>query len=140
MLTLKVVTPDAVVVDEIVDNVSIPTTSGMITVLNKHAALVSTIKEGEMIVRKGDTGINYAVYKGVVNVRPHTKGITEVVVLLESSEKVDELDEEIAQQAIKRAEELLLEKEEDFDFGQTEAIIERELNKVKIARKYRVGR
>ena len=35
MLKLKVVTPDKVITDEIVDSVSLPTTSGMITVLNK---------------------------------------------------------------------------------------------------------
>ena len=57
MLKLKVVTPDKVIVDEIVDNLSIPTTSGMITVLNKHIALVSTIKAGEMTVRKGGAGV-----------------------------------------------------------------------------------
>ena len=45
MLKLKVVTPDKVVVDEVIDSVSIPTTSGVITVLNKHIPLVSTIKK-----------------------------------------------------------------------------------------------
>jgi F0F1-type ATP synthase epsilon subunit len=44
MIKLKVVTPDKVIVDEVVDNVSIPTTTGVITVLNKHVPLVSTIR------------------------------------------------------------------------------------------------
>ncbi len=137
MIKLRVVTPDAVVIDEIVDNVSVPTTTGMITVLNKHVPLVSTIKSGEMTVRKGETGVGYAVFKGVVNVRPHDKGWTEVVVLLESSDKVDELDEAIAKEALSRAEEVKNEKEEALEFGQTESIIERELNRVKLARKYK---
>jgi len=137
MIKLRVVTPDAVVIDEIVDNVSVPTTTGMITVLNKHVPLVSTIKSGEMTVRKGETGVGYAVFKGVVNVRPHDKGLTEVVVLLESSDKVDELDEAIAKEALSRAEEVKKEKEESLEFGQTESIIERELNRVKLARKYK---
>jgi F-type H+-transporting ATPase subunit epsilon len=137
MIKLRVVTPDAVVIDEIVDNVSVPTTTGMITVLNKHVPLVSTIKSGEMTVRKGETGVGYAVFKGVVNVRPHDKGLTEVVVLLESSDKVDELDEAIAKEALSRAEEVKNEKEEALEFGQTESIIERELNRVKLARKYK---
>jgi F0F1-type ATP synthase epsilon subunit len=70
-------------------------------------------------------------------VRPHIKGLTEVVVLLESSEKVDQLDEEIAQAALTRAEEMQNEKEEELEFGATESIIERELNRIKIARKYK---
>lgn len=137
MLHLKVVTPDKIIIDEIVDNISIPTTSGMITVLTKHVPLVSTIKAGEMIVRKGNGGVGYAIYKGVVNVRPHVRGLTEVVVLLEHSEKIDELDHTQAEEAYARAQALKEEKTDDTDFGFLESNIERELNRVKIARKYK---
>ncbi len=137
MLKLKLVTPDKILVDEIVTSVSLPTVSGMITVLNKHVPIVSIIKSGEMTVRKEGAGFGFAVYKGLVNVRPHRKGITEVVVMLESADKVDELDTEKIEQALKRAEEIKDEKEEDLDVGRIESTIERELNRVKIARKYR---
>jgi F-type H+-transporting ATPase subunit epsilon len=137
MLKLKVVTPDKVIVDEIVDNISIPTTSGMITVLNKHIPLVSTIKAGEMVIRRAGSGVGYAVYKGLVNVRPHVKGLTEVVVLLERGEMVDELDHDRAEEALARARAMRDEQEEDVDFSLFEGLIEKELNRVKIARKYR---
>lgn len=137
MLKIKVVTPDKVIVDEIVDNVSIPTTSGVITVLNKHIPLVSTIKAGEMVIRKAGAGVGYSVYKGLVNVRPHVKGLTEVVVLLERGEMVDELDHDRAEEALARAKAMLEEKEDDVDFGLFEGLIEKELNRVKIARKYK---
>lgn len=137
MLKLKVVTPDKVIVDEIVDNLSIPTTSGMITVLNKHIALVSTIKAGEMTVRKGGAGIGYAVYKGLVNVRPHRKGLTEVVVLLERGESVEELDHDRAEEALARAKAMKEEKEDDVDFGMFEGLIEKEMNRVRVAMKYK---
>lgn len=136
MLKLKVVTPDKVLIDEIIDSVSIPTTSGMITVLSKHVPLVSTIKAGEMVVKKAGTGMGYAVFKGLVNVRPHRKGITEVVVLLERSEPIEELDHARAEEALARAKALAEEKEDDLDFGLFEGLIEKELNRVKIARKY----
>lgn len=137
MLKLKVVTPDKVVVDEVIDSVSIPTTSGVITVLNKHIPLVSTIRSGEMIVHKAGTGVGYAVYKGLVNVRPHRKGLTEVVVLLESGEAIEELDHARAEEALARAKAMKDEKVDDVDFGIAEGLIEKELNRVKIARKYR---
>ena len=137
MLKIKVVTPDKVLVDEIIDAVSIPTTSGMITVLNKHVPLVSTIKSGEMIVRKAGNGVSYAVFKGLVNVRPHRKGITEVVVLLERSEHVDELDHARAEEALARAKAMKDEKDDDVDFSMFEGLIEKELNRVKIAVKHR---
>jgi F-type H+-transporting ATPase subunit epsilon len=137
MLKLKVVTPDKVIVDEIVDNLSIPTTSGVITVLDKHIPIVSIIKAGEMIVRKGGSGIGYAVYKGLVNVRPHRKGLTEVVILLERGERVDELDHKRAEEALARARAMKDEKDDDVDFGLFEGLIEKELNRVKIAAKYK---
>jgi F0F1-type ATP synthase epsilon subunit len=108
----------------------------MITVLSKHVPLVSTIKAGEMIIRKGGSGLGYSVYKGLVNVRPHSKGITEVVVLLERGEMIEELDVERAEQALARARAMLEEKEEDVDFSLFEGLIEKELNRVKIAKKY----
>ncbi len=137
MLKLKVVTPDKVITDEVVDSITLPTTSGMITVLNKHVPLVSTIKAGEMIIRKAGSGVGYSVYKGLVNVRPHLKGITEVVVLLERGEMVAELDVERAEEALKRAEAMRDEKVDDEDFSLFEGLVEKELNRVKIARKYR---
>lgn len=137
MLKLKVVTPDKVIVDEVIDNVSIPTTSGVITVLNKHIPLVSTIKSGEMIVRKAGTGISYAVFKGLVNVRPNRKGLTEVVVLLEHGEPVDEIDHTKAEEALARARAMKDEKEDSVDFGIFEGMIEKELNRVKIAVKHK---
>lgn len=137
MLKLKVITPDKIIVDEVVDSVSLPTTSGMITVLSKHVPLVSIIKAGEMTIKKAGSGIGYSVYKGIVNVRPHGKGITEVAVLLERGEMVDELDAERAEEALKRAEAMRDEKVDDEDFGLFEGLVEKELNRVKIAKKYR---
>jgi F-type H+-transporting ATPase subunit epsilon len=136
MLKIKVVTPDKVLVDEIIDSVSIPTTSGMITVLSKHVPLVSTIKSGEMVVRKAGTGMGYAVFKGLVNVRPHMKGLTEVVVLLERSEPIEELDHARAEEALARARALAEENENDEDFALFEGLIEKELNRVRVAVKH----
>jgi F-type H+-transporting ATPase subunit epsilon len=136
MLKLKVVTPDKVLVDEVIDAVSIPTTSGMITVLSKHVPLVSTIKAGEMVVHKAGTGVGYSVFKGLVNVRPNNKGLTEVVVLLERSERVEELDHARAEEALARARAMRDEKEDDEDFALFEGLVEKELNRVRIAQKY----
>ncbi len=110
----------------------------MITVLNKHVPLVSTIKSGEMTIRKAGSGIGYAVFKGLVNVRPHRKGLTEVVVLLERSEPVEELDHARAEEALARARAMKEEKDDDVDFALFEGLVEKELNRVKIARKYKL--
>ncbi|GEM_PF-1954378 len=131
MLKLKVVTPTHILRDELVDNVSVPTTAGMITVLNKHVPIVSTIRHGEMTIRKEGTGVGYAVHSGVVNVRPHKDGLTEVVILLDEVEELDPHDEEVRRKALARAKEVATEKADDVDFGEFESLIERELLKVK---------
>ena len=84
-----------------------------------------------------DLELGYAVYKGLVNVRPHRKGLTEVVVLLERGESVSELDHARAEEALARAQAMKEEKDDDVDFGLFEGLIEKELNRVKIARKYK---
>lgn len=137
MLKLKVITPDKLVYDETVTSVSVPTTSGMITVLDKHSPIVSTVRSGELTIRKDGSELAYAVFSGLVTVRPHTKGLTEVIVLLEHTERVDELDEQTTSEALSRAKESALEKTNDLDFEHFESLIERELSKVKIARKYK---
>ena len=137
MIKLKVVTPDKVIVDSEVENVSIPTTTGMITVLDRHTPLVSTIKVGEMVVRKEGVMTRYAVYEGLVNIRLHGKGVTEVAVLLESSESIEDLDKESAEKALKRAHELSLEEGNDEDFTMFEGLLEKELHRAEIVKKYR---
>ena len=137
MLKVKIITPDQLVYDETVDSISVPTTSGMITVLDKHSPLVSTVRSGELTVRKDGKEEGYAVFHGLVTVRPHHKGLTEVVVLLEHTSKVDELDEKTTSEALERAKAVANEKRDDTDFEHFESLIERELSKVKIARKYK---
>jgi F0F1-type ATP synthase epsilon subunit len=72
-----------------------------------------------------------------VNVRPHRKGLTEVVVLLERGESIEELDHARAEEALARAKALKEEKEEDEDFELFEGLIEKEMNRVRIAMKYK---
>lgn len=137
MLKLRVITPDKVIIDEMVDSVTVPTTTGVITVLNHHIPIVSTIRLGEMIVRKEGEEVGYAVYKGLVDIRPNIKDVTDVVVLLERGESIEELDHDRAEEALKRARELDLEEGDQSDFPMFEGLIEKELNRVRIARKYK---
>ena len=137
MLKLKVITPDKLVYDETVTSVSVPTTTGMITVLDKHVPLVSMVRGGELTARKDGSEVIYSVFGGLVTVRPHVKGLTEVVVLLEHTERVDEIDRQTTEEALERAKKTALDKKDDLDFEHFQSQIERELSRVKIARKYK---
>jgi ATP synthase F1 epsilon subunit len=138
MFRLKVITPTSTVSDTMVLNVTVPTTAGVITILNKHIPLVAPIKHGELIIRTDSDEHGYAVSSGVVHIEPHKDGVSEVVILLEDVEKVDGKDMEMRAQALLRARDLAHEKADELSFGTFESQIERELSKVKFTRRKRL--
>ena len=135
MFKLKVITPTAVISDSQCESVTVPTTAGVITVLNHHIPLISPIKHGELVIRKDNEETAYAVSSGVIHIEPHTKGVTQVVILLEDVEKVNGTDVSVRKEALERARDLAHEKLDEFSFGTFESQIERELSKVKFTRR-----
>lgn len=47
-IRLNIITPEAVLVDEMVDNVTLPGTMGAFQVLKDHAALLSSLTKGNV--------------------------------------------------------------------------------------------
>lgn len=86
------------------DMVLIPATEGEMGVLPNHAALVTTLAFGELRVRKGGAEESFAVYGGVVEVRPDR-----VIVLADMAQSSYELDVSRAQEARSRAEKVMRE-------------------------------
>ena len=52
-MILKIVTPEREVLSDTVDQVTLPTQDGEITILPHHIALVSVLKPGELVIKKG---------------------------------------------------------------------------------------
>ncbi|MFQ5942966.1 MAG: ATP synthase F1 subunit epsilon [Anaerolineales bacterium] len=98
----EVVTQDRQLFVGEVDMVVAPGTEGMMGILPNHAPLLTTLDFGELIVRHGDEEEIFAVAGGVMEVQPDA-----VVVLADSGEHVAEIDEGRAENARRRAEELL---------------------------------
>ena len=138
-LKLKIVTPERLVLEEMVEQVSLPTTLGEITVLPDHIPLVTGLKAGDIVARSEGEEIPMAVAGGFVEVKKNGDGSTEVAVLADFAEHVSELSEEKIEEAKKRAQELQKQREnkEVVDFEHFEAELERSLTRVKIADKWR---
>ncbi|MFV1858664.1 MAG: ATP synthase F1 subunit epsilon [Anaerolineales bacterium] len=98
----EIVTQDRQLFEGEVDMVVAPGTEGMMGILPNHAPLLTTLAYGELIVRYGEEEEIFAVAGGVMEVLPGA-----VVVLADSGELVAEIDEERAENARRRAEELL---------------------------------
>lgn len=82
-IDLKIVTIEGVKFSGKVEQVTIPTSAGEITVLANHIPLISQLREGTLITKGGEDGDkSFAIGKGVLEVR---KG-SNVVVLTDSVE------------------------------------------------------
>lgn len=136
MIKFKLVTPDGITYqDDAVTEIILPTSTGQIAVLKNHIPLVSILKPGEVIIKKDDNEVSLSVAGGVIEVRPND----EVYVMADSAERAEHIDLERAEAAKKRAEELLKQQENvaDVDFARLQAVIERELARIKVGKKYR---
>jgi F-type H+-transporting ATPase subunit epsilon len=100
---VEVVTQERKVFEEPeADMVLIPASEGEMGVLPHHAPVLTTLGFGELVIRKGEAEERFAVYGGVVDVRPD-----KVVVLADLAESSFELDMQAIESARERAAKLL---------------------------------
>ena len=138
-IKFKIVTPERLILEEMVDQVSLPTTLGEITVLPDHIPLIAGLASGDVVAMTDGEYVPMAVVGGFVEVKKNEEGGTEVAVLADFAEHVEELTDEKIEKAKVRAEELKkqMENKELVDFEHFEAELERSLTRVKIADKWR---
>lgn len=100
---VEVVTQERKVFEEPeADMVVIPATEGEMGVLPRHAPVLTTLRFGELIIRKGNREERFAIYGGVVDVRPD-----KVVVLADLAESSFALDMESIEAARASAQDML---------------------------------
>ncbi len=104
-IRLEIVTPERLAFSEDVRWVTLPGVSGVMTVLPKHAPLMTILQPGELVIRRPDgEEVLFAVGGGIAEVRPD-----KVVILADAAEREDEIDIARAEAARQRAERLLKE-------------------------------
>jgi len=100
LFKFEIVTPERIVLKEEVRQIVVPTTSGEITVLPGHIPLISSLESGVIEVKneKGDVRV-MSVSGGFLEVLKK-----KVVILADTAERAEELDEERIDEARRRAE------------------------------------
>lgn len=132
-INFEITTPEKVVYSDQIDEVVLPTPNGEIGILPNHIPLVSLLSAGEIRVKKGDDVTYMAVSGGFIEVRPD-----KVIVLADTAEQAEEIDEAKAEEARKKAQELSREKRADArEFAALSAKIEKELARLKVAKRRR---
>ena len=131
-LNLEIITPEKPIFNDQIEAVTIPGTMGGFQILKDHAPLISSFEIGVIKVRKDIAETFYTTSGGTVEVN-HNK----VLVLADSIEKVNEIDQDRAAEAKERAEERLKKKSEDnVDEARARAAINRSLNRLNAVKKY----
>ena len=134
-IKFEIVTPERVVLSKEILQIVVPTTSGEITVLPDHIALVSVLKPGVLEVRLADNSSEViSVSGGFVEV---TKD--KVVILADTAERAEELNEERIRAAQERAEKLKEEAKDvdDVQFAAMAAKIEKEMARLHAVNRWR---
>lgn len=126
---------------EEIDSVTIPTREGEITILPGHIALVAILKPGELVVKRDGKESYMAVSGGFIEVQALAKS-TRVIVLADTAERAEELSIQAIEEAKERAQRELEEKRnvDDVAAAGAAASLERELARLKVARRHHKGR
>jgi F-type H+-transporting ATPase subunit epsilon len=100
---VEIITQEDKIFDEPeADMVIIPAEEGEMGVLPNHAPVLTTLGFGELTVRKGDAEEHFAIYGGVVDVRPD-----KVVVLADMAQIPDDVAQDELEAARARAQKMI---------------------------------
>ena len=130
-IKLDIVTAESVIYSDDVDIVVAPGVEGELGILPHHAPLMTTLQAGELRVRRGEEEDSLAISGGFLEVRPDR-----IIVLADSAERAEEIDEARAEAARKRAEQRLGDKHAlGLDEARCEAALGRAIARLTVAEK-----
>lgn len=143
-ITLRVITPDRIVLDTTASAVQIPGLDGLIGILPRHAPMVAALDAGALMFEKGGGKEGMFVAGGFAEVRDNT-----VRVVSPASEPPGQIDEGRAERAAERARrrlharqaedgarETAAERTDTFDAVRAEASLRRALMRIYVKNKF----
>lgn len=136
VLTFSLVTPERVLYRTEAAAVTLPTSTGEITVLPGHEPLVATLADGVAVLRHPDgREEDIAVSGGVIRIMQDGQ----VTVMAEMAERGADLDVDAIEKAKQEAERVLsqTDRASEEQFADVAAVLQRELAKYRAAVKHR---
>ncbi len=134
-IKFEIVTQEKVVLKEMILQVTVPTEEGEITVLPNHTPLIANLEPGIIELKKEDKTIEImSLSGGFIEVLRN-----KIVILADTAERADEIDEKRAQEAREKAEESLKDLRQ-FDskrFANISSMIAKELARTRAVIRWR---
>lgn len=132
---LKIVTPEKVIYQDVVEAVSMPTRDGEITVLPGHLPVIAAIKPGELRIKRDGKVEFFHVTRGVAEIDG-----TSITMLTDAAEKAEEINEQRAEEARAKAKAMIEGvKVGEEQYADAVAQLERAISRLKIARRRSSG-
>jgi F-type H+-transporting ATPase subunit epsilon len=131
-LKLEIITPQAVVVSEDVQMVTLPGIDGEMGVYPQHMRLITQIVPGEIIVTKDGVDRSLAVGEGLVDVTADR-----VAIVTDMAIPAERIDEAQVEEARARAAARLREKISDEEIASVNASLARSLAQLHVKRRRR---
>ena len=132
-MTLEIVTVERLAYSDEVNSVVAPGIEGELGILPHHAPLLTVLQPGELRIIKEGHADEYLVMSGGFMEVMNNK----VVILADAAERAEDIDEERAQEAVRRAQERINDRPQDLDLERTVASMRRAQLRIKVARRRR---
>ena len=108
--------------------VSAPGTEGRLGILPRHAALLTTLSPGALTIKLGDAEEPIFVSGGFLEVSNNS-----VIVLADTAELAEEIDQARAEEARRRAQEELAQAQSDVERAELLGALERAMTRLRVA-------
>lgn len=132
MFQFEIVSPDGIIFSDTVEEVSLPTQKGEISILTHHMPLFSKLIEGEVKIHKNGKTTHFALFGGFLEIKNSI-----VSVLSDYAVHADTIEIAKSMEAKKRAEDILKSKIENADILIAEKELQKAILELKVADKIR---
>lgn len=131
-LLLEIITPEKLIYKDEISEVVVPTVNGEITILPNHINLLTQIKPGELIIKKGSANQYLAITGGFLEVSSN-----KISILAEYAVKAQDIEVARSMEAKKRAEKVMSEKSTDNELRIAQAEMIKAILELKVATKHK---
>jgi F-type H+-transporting ATPase subunit epsilon len=134
-LKLEIITPDSKVFEGDAEFVQLPGAEGDMGVFPQHEPLVTELKAGEVQITVNGKVQVLAIGEGFAEITG-----TSIAILTDGAVNEKDIDEKVAEEAVKRAEDLLKSNTlEGEELEATQAALARSLAQIRVKRRHHAG-
>ncbi len=128
---LEIIASDRIFYQGECEHLVITAIDGLLGIMHGHEPLVTSLPTGELKYMVDGKWHYAAISEGFIEVMPESS-----IILADSCELPEEIDIKRAEEAKKRAEEKLRQKQSIMEYYHTQAALNRAINRMKISKKH----